>query len=81
MIGKMERREKMGRHYVIFSALYLPNLGGVERFTYNLAKKLLAQGDQVTVVTSNVQGIQEHENSEGIEAVSYTHLDVYKRQL
>ena len=63
----------MGRHYVIFSALYLPNLGGVERFTYNLAKKLLARGDQVTVVTSNVQGIQEYEKTEGIE-------DVYKRQ-
>ena len=57
----------MGRHYVIFSALYLPNLGGVERFTYNLAKKLLARGDQVTVVTSNVQGIQEYEKTEGIE--------------
>ena len=62
-----QKGEKMGRHYVIFSALYLPNLGGVERFTYNLAKKLLAQGDQVTVVTSNVQGIQEYENTEGIE--------------
>lgn len=57
----------MGKHYVIFSALYLPNLGGVERFTYNLAKKLTTRGDRVTVVTSNEQGIQPYEKTEGIE--------------
>lgn len=58
----------MGRHYMIFSALYLPNLGGVERFTYNLAKKLIARGDRVTVVTSNVQKLKPYEKSEeGIE--------------
>lgn len=57
----------MGKHYLIFSALYLPNLGGVERFTYNLAKKLTTRGDRVTIVTSNVQGIQAYEKTEGIE--------------
>ena len=34
----------------IFTANYLPNLGGVERYTYNLAKKLTAQGNKVTVL-------------------------------
>lgn len=53
--------------YCIFIANFLPNLGGVERYTYNLAKKLIARGNQVTVVTSNVFGLEEHETIEGIE--------------
>lgn len=53
--------------YCIFIANFLPNLGGVERYTYNLAKKLIAKGNQVTVVTSNVFGLSEHETIEGIE--------------
>ena len=53
--------------YCIFIANFLPNLGGVERYTYNLAKKLIAKGNQVTVVTSNVFGLSEHEVIEGIE--------------
>ena len=28
----------------IFSAQYFPNVGGVERYTYNLARKLLEKG-------------------------------------
>lgn len=53
--------------YCIFIANFLPNLGGVERYTYNLAKKLIEKGDRVTVVTSNVFGLAEHETIEGIE--------------
>lgn len=53
--------------YCIFIANFLPNLGGVERYTYNLAKKLIAKGNQVTVVTSNVFGLSEHEMIEGME--------------
>lgn len=53
--------------YCIFIANFLPNLGGVERYTYNLAKKLIAKGNQVTVVTSNVFGLPEHEVIEHIE--------------
>ena len=47
--------------FCIFSALYLPHLGGVERYTYNLSKHLVALGHKVIVVTSNI------DNSEGIE--------------
>ncbi|MGC4019333.1 MAG: glycosyltransferase family 4 protein [Muricomes sp.] len=56
----------MGRAYCIFSAQYLPHMGGVERYTYNLAKKLIELGNTVTVVTSNLQQLPEYEEMEGI---------------
>ena len=34
----------MGKKYCIFSAQYLPTIGGVERYTYNIAKKLIKKG-------------------------------------
>ncbi len=46
----------MGKHFCIFSALYVPHPGGVERYTLNLAKELLSQGHRVTVVTCNTEG-------------------------
>ena len=36
----------------IFSGYYLPHLGGVERYTYNLSKKLHDMGYKITIVTS-----------------------------
>lgn len=36
----------------IFSGYYLPHLGGVERYTYNLAKKLKQMGYNIIIVTS-----------------------------
>lgn len=56
----------MKRRYCIFAAQYFPHLGGVERYTYNLAKKLIEAGNEVTVVTSNVQKIASYEKMEGI---------------
>lgn len=56
----------MGRSYCIFSAQFLPHMGGVERYTYNLSKKLIELGNTVTVVTSNLQNQAEYENMEGI---------------
>lgn len=53
--------------YCIFIANFLPNLGGVERYTYNLAKQLIAKGHQVTVVTSNVFHLKEQETIDGID--------------
>ena len=35
----------------IFSGYYLPHLGGVERYTYNLAKKLNNMGYRLIIVT------------------------------
>ena len=54
------------KRYCIFAAQYFPHLGGVERYTYNLSKKLIELGNEVTIVTSNVQHLQEYEKMDGI---------------
>lgn len=43
--------------YVIFSANYPPNVGGVEKYTQNLANELAKQGNRTIVVTNNVFGL------------------------
>ena len=48
-------------NFYIFSAQYLPTMGGVERYTNSLAKKLIEKGHSVTVVTSSLQGLPEEE--------------------
>ncbi|MDD6320321.1 MAG: glycosyltransferase family 4 protein [Oscillospiraceae bacterium] len=40
-----------------FSAQYLPTVGGVERYTWNLAKKTAAAGHRAIVVTSALPGL------------------------
>lgn len=49
-----------------FFSVFLPNLGGVERYTYYLAKKLIERGDKVIVVTSNIKDLPEQGDFEGI---------------
>ncbi len=51
----------------IFSANYLPNTGGVERYTYYMSKELIKSGHEVLVVTSNVFRLPTHETVDGIE--------------
>lgn len=55
-----------GKRICIFSAQYLPHMGGVEQYTYNLAKTLVKKGNQVVVVTSNVMDAAEYEETDGI---------------
>lgn len=58
----------MGKHFCFFSALYVPHMGGVERYTYNLARELTQMGHRVTVVTSNTEHTEGYSRSEeGIE--------------
>ena len=58
----------MGKHFCFFSALYVPHMGGVERYTYNLARELIKMGHRVTVVTSNTEQTPGYSRSEeGIE--------------
>lgn len=57
---------KTKKRYCIFAAQYFPHLGGVERYTYNLAKKLIEDGNEVVVVTSNVYKLSEYEQVDGI---------------
>ena len=43
-------------------------MGGVERYTYNLARELIKMGHRVTVVTSNTEQTPGYSRSEeGIE--------------
>lgn len=55
--------------YCFFSAHYLPHLGGVERYTYNIAKKLVDRGNRVIVVTSEMEGEPDRSTQEGIEII------------
>ena len=54
------------KRYCIFAAQYFPHLGGVERYTYNLSKKLMEKGHEVVVVTSNVYRLPDYEVMDGI---------------
>ena len=54
--------------FIIFSAQYLPTVGGVERYTNSLAKKLIAKGHSVSVVTSALPGQPDTEtDADGIK--------------
>ena len=51
-----------------FSAQYLPTVGGVERYTFQLAKRAAADGHRAIVVTSALPGLPEQETDpNGIE--------------
>lgn len=54
----------------VFSALYLPSMGGVERFTDSLAAELVAEGHSVIVVTNNTHGLSNSEVLDnGVEVI------------
>ena len=48
-----------------FSAQYLPTVGGVERYTYNLARRVVQAGHKALVVTSALPGLPDHETGAG----------------
>ena len=51
-----------------FSTQYLPTVGGVERYTYNIARLLVQRGHKVTVVTSSLEGLPQQEtDADGID--------------
>lgn len=51
--------------YCFFAPQFLPHMGGVERYTYNLAKNLTERGRRVLVITSLVDGLPAKEQMEG----------------
>ncbi len=58
----------MGKTYCFFSAQYLPTVGGVERYTHNLANEVIKKGHKAIVVTSALPSLPQHETDEnGIE--------------
>ncbi|MEY8437354.1 glycosyltransferase family 4 protein [Atopobiaceae bacterium 24-176] len=56
-------------HYAIFSAQYLPSMGGVELFSDNLARELVREGHQVTVVASARKDALAREDRDGFQVV------------
>ena len=44
-------QQHMNETFCIFSAHYLPHVGGVEKYTQNLARELARRGDRVIIVT------------------------------
>ena len=51
----------MNNTYCIFSALYFPHVGGVENYTFNLARELNALGNKVIIVTNNTEDAASHQ--------------------
>ncbi|WP_289301884.1 glycosyltransferase family 4 protein [Sporofaciens musculi] len=61
----------MSKRYCIFSAQFLPHMGGVERYTYYIAKELQKRGEHVVVVTNNTTGSPMCEDMEGIQVYRF----------
>ena len=47
--------------YAIFSARYAPLTGGVEVYTQNIAHTLVEMGNQVHIITCNLNDLEAHE--------------------
>ncbi len=60
----------MPKTFLFFAAQYLPTAGGVERYTYNLAKRVIAAGNRAIVVTSALPNLPAQEvDADGIEII------------
>jgi len=53
--------EKKNRSLLIFSGYHLPHLGGIERYTDNLAKEFKRVGWDITIVSSNYDNLKTEE--------------------
>lgn len=53
----------------MFSALYSPNVGGVESYTEHLARTLVERGVRVITVTSNTHGLEARTSESGLDIV------------
>ncbi len=51
----------MKNTYCIISAQYLPTMGGVENFSYNLAKQLIKNGHKCIIITSSLPNLSSYE--------------------
>ncbi len=58
------RNKGEGMRFLFVSAQYLPTIGGVERYTDSLARTLVAQGHEVTIITSALPGAPTQEQTD-----------------
>ncbi|WP_232252341.1 glycosyltransferase family 4 protein [Lactococcus garvieae] len=71
----------MTRTVAFFSGFYVPFFGGIERYTYNIAKKLIARGYRVIIVTSKHSETLSYESiDEGIKIYRLPIYDFGKRR-
>ena len=59
------------KKYCIFAAQFLPHMGGIENYTYNISKELIKRGNQVTVITNNTTDSVTREKMDGIEILRF----------
>lgn len=71
----------MNKKYCIFSAQFLPHMGGVEQYTYCLARELIRNGNEVTVVCTNTAGAKSYENLDGIDVYRFPSINFINGRL
>ena len=64
-VGEITMENK--KNICIVSSQYLPHVGGVENFVFNLSRELAGRGHQVTIVTSQMDGVPDYESEGNIE--------------
>lgn len=64
-VGEITMENK--KNICIVSSQYLPHVGGVENFVFNLSRELAGRGHQVTIVTSQMDGVPDYETEGNIE--------------
>ena len=57
----------MSKKICIVSSQYLPHVGGVENYVFNLSRELERQGHEVTILTSQMDGAPNYEKNGAIE--------------
>lgn len=71
----------MQKTICIISAIFLPVTGGVQRYSFNLAKALAARGHRVIIVSCNTLGLAETETLDGIEVYRMPSLNAMNGRL
>ncbi len=57
----------MNKKICLVSSQYLPHIGGVENYVFNLSRELASRGHEVTIVTSHIEGTPKYEKNGNIE--------------
>ena len=70
----------MNKTIVMFSAYYLPHLGGIERYIDNLMKEFVKLGIKVILVTTNYQNIEEETDYNGIHIIKIPVFNQWKNR-
>jgi len=64
----------------LISSYYPPHIGGVERYVYNLSRELAAHGHDITVVTSNSEGLKTYEVNEEVRVYRFPCYNIAKNR-